>query len=461
MKLRSGRSLESQPPAVARRRCRRRRCHVDKLDRISDLPDDLLLHLLARLRCARAAARTSLLSRRWRGLWTHLPDLSFVEVAPDAVHGALAQVTRTDLTILNIVSPMGYKNLSSAGVASMLQTAARLAPTEFSLTVYGDMNDRNIATGVPCFHRATSIELHAQDIYLSPLVPPRELPLLLERLSFAHCRFDPADLNDLISRSPRLRVLEVTYCLQLATVRVHSASIEELAFKGSMDSVDIEAPTLKKCTLATSMNRDLSVSFSAPAVETLLWSCLCYNFLNVGIDGCPLPSFTEHFSYNFQDEVLRVNRNLMQGIIRLPKFSILELYIFTCGHVFGAMALNLLGACTAIKRLKVYIDQIFQRKDKCWPNCPCYESQNWRNENVSLVNLEQVELTNFQGSDNEVDFLKSMFRSATLMKTMTVTLSPWVFEWTLDGEKINNIFKENPSVKCCLYWSSGKKVQFV
>ncbi|XP_044386177.1 uncharacterized protein [Triticum aestivum] len=48
---------------------------------VSALPEDLLLQVLVRLRCARAAARTGLLSRRWRGLWTRLPDLVFRDLA--------------------------------------------------------------------------------------------------------------------------------------------------------------------------------------------------------------------------------------------------------------------------------------------------------------------------------------------------------------------------------------------
>ncbi|TVU38500.1 hypothetical protein EJB05_11873, partial [Eragrostis curvula] len=43
-----------------------RRLHA--MDRISGLPDELLHSILVRLRSARAAARTSLLSHRWRRL---------------------------------------------------------------------------------------------------------------------------------------------------------------------------------------------------------------------------------------------------------------------------------------------------------------------------------------------------------------------------------------------------------
>ena len=45
-------------------------------DLISVLPEDLLLEILERLGSARAAAGTSLLSRRSRGLWTRLPNLT-------------------------------------------------------------------------------------------------------------------------------------------------------------------------------------------------------------------------------------------------------------------------------------------------------------------------------------------------------------------------------------------------
>ncbi|OEL32802.1 hypothetical protein BAE44_0006180, partial [Dichanthelium oligosanthes] len=95
----------------------------DGSDRISRLPDDLLLDILAHLCCARAAAHTSLLSRRWRGLWRHLPELSFREIAPAALNAALANVARKELSLLDIsiTIPWHYR-FSSADLALLLGT---------------------------------------------------------------------------------------------------------------------------------------------------------------------------------------------------------------------------------------------------------------------------------------------------------------------------------------------------
>jgi hypothetical protein len=65
-----------------------------EVDRISALPDDLLP--LVHLECSRDAARTSVLARRWRGLWTCLPEhfFNFDGVDPETVEATLARVTR-------------------------------------------------------------------------------------------------------------------------------------------------------------------------------------------------------------------------------------------------------------------------------------------------------------------------------------------------------------------------------
>ncbi|CAN6198986.1 unnamed protein product [Urochloa humidicola] len=469
MELRSGRTLRSEPPLGARRRRRQRtRPFRDTdgvdVDRISGLPDDLLFQILVSLRCARAAAHTSLLSRRWRGLWRDLPELSFRDIAPGALDIALAQVVRADLCLLDIDVPE-RRRYSAAGVASLLRTAARLAPVVLSLVVRGDINDRDIPVEVPIFDRATSIKLDVQNLYLIPPAQGGEFTVL-ENLSISGCRVDSGFL---VSQCPRLRVLELSYCWRLGIIMVHSTTIGELVVDGNgwIEGINIVAPALKKFTMSTYMGRDFNISFLAPMVKDLSWCCLC-DFRNVGLSEMGrlryLDLWTEKSTYGLgltieMDIPPDTDRDLMKQIAQLPNFSVLRLSLLPRGHVFGAMILNLLGSCTTIRSLKLVI--ALERTDKaCLQNCPCDQLQDRRNQNISLIALEEVAIKNLQGSGQEIDFVKLVFRCAPLMKSMTVKLAPKVVPSNCGCKELCNIFKANPSVKCYLYSSLGEQLVF-
>jgi hypothetical protein len=282
MELRSGRTLRSEPPLGARGRCRARirpDCESDGADHISGLPDDLLHQILVRLRCARAAAQTSLLARRWRGLWRYLPELTFRDIAPGALDTALAQVARAELCLLDIDVPERHR-YSARGVASMLRIVARLAPVVLSVVVWGDINDHKIPVEVPILNRTTSMKLDVQNLYLIPPALGGEFSVL-EKLSILGCQIDSGFL---VSQCPCLRVLELCRCWRLGIIMVHSTTIEELVVDGNgwIGGIDIVAPALKKFTMSTYMGRDFNVSFLAPMVEDLWWWCL-FDFRNVGI----------------------------------------------------------------------------------------------------------------------------------------------------------------------------------
>ncbi|CAL5086754.1 unnamed protein product [Urochloa decumbens] len=467
MELRSGRTLRLGPPLGARRSCRQRTCpcyDTDGVDHISGLPDDLLFQVLVRLRCARAAAHTSLLSRRWRGLWRHLPELSFRGITPGALDTALAQIARTDLCLLDIDVPESHR-YSAAGVASLLRTAARLAPVVLSAVVRGDIDDHDIPVEVPIFDRATTMKLDVQNLYQIPPAQGGEFTVL-EKLSISLCR---VNCGFLVAQCPCLRVLELSCCWGLGIVMVHSTTIEELDVDGSgwISGIDIVAPMLKKFTMSITMDMDFNISFFAPMVKDLSWWCSC-DFRNVGLSEFWRLSQLNlwrkesiwglHLTIEMPNFETDVDRDLKQQIAQLPNFSDLRLYIVTWGHVFGAMMLNLLGICTGIQSLKLGLER-FKRK-ACPPNCHCDQLQDWRNENISLMALEKVAMENLEGSRHEVDFVKIVFRCAPLMKRMTMKLAPEVLPSSRGCKEICDIFKANPSVKCYLYSSCGERVVY-
>jgi hypothetical protein len=95
-------------------------------DRISSLPDDILFSILLRIGSTRAAARTSVLSRRWRHVWARLPELRLgtCDVPPgatllDSIDAAL-DASRWPCTAMasesmRAASPRGYASPRSAG----------------------------------------------------------------------------------------------------------------------------------------------------------------------------------------------------------------------------------------------------------------------------------------------------------------------------------------------------------
>ncbi|CAD6223789.1 unnamed protein product [Miscanthus lutarioriparius] len=405
------------PPPGPRRLTRSQ----SRVDRISALPDDLLLQVLTRLRCARTAARTALLARRWRRVWPGLLEVSFRGLAPDAIHAALARVTRTSLEAIDIhVSRgTGHRALDAGSITSLLHAAADRSPVKLALTIPVDLPHFRVTTWIelPRFDFATSIELDVQDVRFA-LSAATEFPKL-ETLSLSGCIMD---LATLVPRCPLLRALSVTRTPdEVDTITVHSASLHELVVSTfrSTSTIDIVAPALRKLTLALDRGIDNSLSVVAPIVEEVTWRCLYYSMYvgigkmwRVGSINTPYPS-----QRDFAEELEK---------IPVTTFSALELKIATRSHVLGPLLLNLLRICTAVQRLDmVLVDTPVQVTDSCDKWCPCQENnRKWRTKTtISLANLTEVQIKGFKGGDDEIDFLKMLSRCAPMLQTMTLKLS--------------------------------------
>uniref|UniRef100_N1R1H5 F-box domain-containing protein n=1 Tax=Aegilops tauschii TaxID=37682 RepID=N1R1H5_AEGTA len=467
----------------ARRHCTPSEVGGGGADLISALPTDLLLQVLVRLGCTRAAARTSILSRRWRGLWTRLPGLTFRDVAPGPLLAALSSLgpSGVPLSLLDIHIPEAQVKVHvdrgptwaggrarrqsyrlqpylhpSNQVSMLLRAAGRLSPAAFRFSHPHELENSYVDVDLSsCFRRATSIELDARFICFPN--PQSEFPTL-ESLSISGCL---VHLAVVVPLCPRLRVLRVHRAyLQGEVITVRSASLQEFSVENdiagaSTRRVDVEAPTLKQLTVFFRNSGDLSVSVLAPNVENVSWRCF-YSSVRVGLGLWGLSGV----------RLQTKEGNNGQGV--LPPVHILCLHMIAMQyqrdyrdaelafaaeiekHMFANFSgLELLGMHrfrTATRSLKVIL-QRFERKDGCPPDCPCDEPKNWRTQTISLTNLEKLDIIQFKGVDHEFDFLKLIFRCAPMLNKVTVELPkgfPTNDDW---WTKIHNIFMAYPSVE--------------
>jgi hypothetical protein len=292
MELRSGRRLRSLPPPQAGRRPTRCKGSSggDDEDRIGALPDDLLLQVIERVGCPRAAARTGILSSRWRGLWTCIPRVTVTldDIELCDLEAALARAACAGLHRLCIRDFGRHGEVTAFQVEAVLAAADRLSPVELCFWVCPWIRYSSSGVYLPCFSRATSIEICG----LRELTPAASGLPALERLTLSSP--DKLRLANLIPRCPCLRVLdlELDYCLNShdtsVELTIHSTSLEELhvrTFKRDKNIMDIVAPMLKELKLTVSTwyaHETIAISIWAPVMEKVSWR-LSYQNTGAGI----------------------------------------------------------------------------------------------------------------------------------------------------------------------------------
>ncbi|KAK1651206.1 hypothetical protein QYE76_069011 [Lolium multiflorum] len=209
-------------------------------DRLSALPDDILIQILMKLRDAAAAAKTSVLSRHWRRHWALLPELCFhPATGPQGIRAALESheglitrrlavevidATPESLTALLLVAaPRLSGDLQLINEVGQKQTEDEAAEAEAE----------NGALELPCFENATTIRLDLG--YLALAMPPLGVFAGLTDLFLAGVDLrGPCMLGDAASslRCPALRKLTVHHARgRLANFAIHSDSLLEIDLK--------------------------------------------------------------------------------------------------------------------------------------------------------------------------------------------------------------------------------------
>ncbi|CAL5013609.1 unnamed protein product [Urochloa decumbens] len=276
-----------------------RRCCSGE-DRISGLPDEMLQEILVRLCCARAAARTGLLSRRWRRVWPHLPELVLDDDDPDApprasfmdaVDAAIGACLAPTLELLLIsLSPFGDSPPVPAGrVARWLRFASQCVVGTLYLYAPSpnDDDDREeVMLELPACKGAKNITLFLAESWRLQL-PPAGLFMALTSLSISSGRMEGSELTALVcTRCPRLKLLSLCTTLVTTfdfTIRSDSLVLVSLRWLYNTRRLEIVAPRLEELLLS----HVIEARISAPKLAKLAWHGAgydphCHQFVDVG-----------------------------------------------------------------------------------------------------------------------------------------------------------------------------------
>lgn len=256
------------------------------IDRISDLPDEILHQILSKLLSIKSIAQTSVLSKRWKHVWLCYPDLDFTTTT---VHNN----NRRMISSINQVLSHHDKNfgirvlrlkrdrLSFTCLNTLFRTAIKNNVQELDVEVSTD-DYFNFPRSVLSSNSLRVFKL--MSLYPGFRLPP---PLILKNgfqslfslsLSRVILYDQPCLINLFDDLSfPKLRNLTLEMCVGLKRLNVRCRGIQDLSLKSCYDLEELRIciQRLKNLTVMNCFHVYTDNSFveiDAPTLGTIYWS---------------------------------------------------------------------------------------------------------------------------------------------------------------------------------------------
>ena len=229
--------------------------NATKVDKISTLPDSLLSHILSFLP-ARHAVATSILSKRWRSVWTSIPNLDFDNDLKHfhVIYRVLLQTEPNSIKSFRI----SCRDLSfdPSDVTSWVSTAMRRKVQKLHLSLIPKETFKLPRSFYSC---ETIVELKLVGNFNLNVPTPVYLPSL-KKLSLIRVIYAKDAFDMLVCGCPVLEDLSVqTECdiaWKTCPVALKNCSIEFIRFKGDNYKLDINASSIQCLSLTGKLNGD-------------------------------------------------------------------------------------------------------------------------------------------------------------------------------------------------------------
>ncbi|KAL4563325.1 hypothetical protein LXL04_027366 [Taraxacum kok-saghyz] len=241
-------------------------------DRISALPDCLLLEILSRLLSTKAAIRTGTLSKRWKHLWTSVPSLYF----NDCIHERCQLFSFVDKTLTQsrqlklkkFEVDTCYDIQYESQVDNWIHYAIRCNVEEVNLAFWGTRFEANYILDQKIFISSCFTNLTLDGCILNPTGEINWKNL--RKFSISYGNLDEVLIENILSGSPLLETLVLNSCYGFRRLDITSKSVKNLVFSGYMvpddeieaDIIEINAPNILSLTIRG---------------ELLLWKLLLLN----------------------------------------------------------------------------------------------------------------------------------------------------------------------------------------
>lgn len=449
----------------------------DAGDRISSLPDDLLFSILLRIGSIRAAARTSVLSRRWRHVWARLPELRLgtCDEQPgatflDFVDAVLDACSAPAVHRLEVAMYCHGLRVHACRLVPWLRFASQRRVGDIHIEVPSQKKfflSKRIKEELelPVCDGATRITLSLERRWSLRLCPAGSFMSLTD-LHISCATMAGSELGNLVSEQcPLLRNLYLFVRLAAASnVSIHSNSLESLSFNvQNTEKLEVMAPKLEVLVVCDATKAHIS----APKLSVLSWdndtgyNPLCHHFANAArhlrllhlgskcVSASLMRQFDEVDVLKLKLNLLNIKgteayTNLLNETAALPKCEELKLRVSlrASQHNFASIMFHILRSCNNTRRISIKIDSSMVYL--CPSSCFCLGPQIFKADGIILESLEEVKITFIRHCYGQVQFVEEFARChAPSLKKLVVNSPTKGLQ-----EMVGGLFDPDVTVKC-------------